>query len=75
MRILAANQVIGDIDNYNRVHEMFSTLTATDSHVNTAAEGFGQYWNTRDSGTIQLNASTLTGIKRGTIANCIVQTS
>jgi hypothetical protein len=63
MRVLAANQVIEDIDNYNRVHEMFSTLTATDSRVNTAAEAFGQYWNTRDSATIALNTNTLTGIK------------
>ena len=65
MRVLAGNQVIEDIDNYNRVHEMFSTLTATDSRINTAAEGFGQYWDTRDSATIQLNTSTLSGIKGG----------
>jgi hypothetical protein len=65
MRVLAGNQVIEDIDNYNRVHEMFSTLTATDSRINTAAEAFGQYWNTRDSATIALNTSTLTGIKGG----------
>ena len=58
MRVLAANQVIEDIDNYNRVHEMFSIMTATDSRRKTGTEGFGQYWDTRDSATLQL--STLT---------------
>ena len=65
MRVLAGNQVIEDIDNYNRVHEMFSILTATDSRSNTSAEGFGEEWNNRDNSTVALTPSTLTGIKGG----------
>ena len=65
MRVLAGNQVIVDIENYNRVHEMFSVMTASDSRINNSAEGFGQYWDTRDTATIQLTTSTLTGIKGG----------
>jgi hypothetical protein len=65
MRVLAGNQVIEDIDNYNRVHEMFSILTATDSRMNTAAEGFGEEWNNRDNSTVALTTDTLVGIKGG----------
>lgn len=41
MRVLAGGQVLEDIDNYNRVHEMMHTLTATDSRENDGAEAFG----------------------------------
>ena len=65
MRVLAANQVIEDIDNYNRVHEMFSIMTATDSRINIGAEAFGQYWDTRDTSSIVLKPSTFNGRKGG----------
>ena len=45
MRILANNAVIEDIDNYNRVHEMFKTLGASDARLNDKAEAFGQQYN------------------------------
>ena len=44
MRILVGGQVIEDIDNYNRVHEMFQVFSATDSRENDYAEGFANYW-------------------------------
>ena len=44
MRILVGGQVIEDIDNYNRVHEMFQVFSATDSRENDYAEGFSNYW-------------------------------
>jgi hypothetical protein len=47
MRVLCGGQVVEDIDNYNRVHEMFSTLTASDFRVNVDAEAFGKHWNIR----------------------------
>ena len=46
MRILAAGQLVEDIDNYNRIHEMMSTLTSSDSRQNQATEAFGYHWDT-----------------------------
>ena len=46
MRILAAGQLVEDIDSYNRIHEMMSILTSTDSRDNQAAEAFGAHWDT-----------------------------
>ena len=65
MPFLAANQVIGDIDNYNRFHEMFSMMTASDSRTNVNAEAFGQEWDIRDQATIGLTAASLPGIIGG----------
>ena len=42
MRVLCGGQVVEDIDNYNRVHQMFSILTAEDSSKNVDAEAFGK---------------------------------
>jgi len=61
MRILAGGQVIEDIDNYNRVHEMFKTLQANDTNINDKAEGFGQSY---DHNT-ELDKLTLLGIPPG----------
>jgi hypothetical protein len=41
MRILAAGQLVEDIDNYNRIHEMMQILVAKESRQNDAAEAFG----------------------------------
>ena len=41
MRILVAGQLVEDIDQYNRIHEMMSFLVAHDSNQNDAAEAFG----------------------------------
>eukprot|EP00973_Karenia_brevis_P018969 2600076-Karenia_brevis.AAC.1 len=37
-RILCGGAVVEDITEYNRVHEMFSTLTAPDSRTNVDME-------------------------------------
>ncbi len=42
VRRLCNGQVIEDIDNYSRVHELFSILTAKDSRDNEEVEGFGK---------------------------------
>ena len=55
MRILANGAVIEDIDNYNRVHEMFHVLQAKDTNVNDIAEAFGQRidkYTTMDTTTV-----------------------
>jgi hypothetical protein len=46
MRILAAGQLVEDIDNYNRIHEMMSILTSPESRGNQAAEALGNHWDT-----------------------------
>ena len=61
MRILANGAVIEDIDNYNRVHEMFTILNAKDANVNEKAEAFGQ---TFDKYTT-MDTTTLAGIHPG----------
>ena len=42
MRVLCNGAIVEDIDDYNRVHEMFFTLTGPDSKINVNAEGFGK---------------------------------
>ena len=61
MRILCSGQVIEDIDNYNRVHEMFKILKAKDTILNDEAEAFGNSWDKYTT----LDTTTLSGIKGG----------
>jgi len=42
---LAGGQILEDISDYNRVHEMFSILRAKHSRENEAAEGFGELFD------------------------------
>ena len=58
MRILAAGQLVEDIDNYNRIHEMMSILTSSDSRDNQAAEAFGTHWDTGTGAYATANAIT-----------------
>jgi hypothetical protein len=60
MRILAAGQLVEDIDNYNRIHEMMNVLVASESRDNQAAEAFGKNWDS-NSGNYPLEL----GIKGG----------
>jgi hypothetical protein len=41
MRVLCAGQLVEDIMDYNRIHEMFHLLIAKESRENDAAEAFG----------------------------------
>ena len=50
LRILAAGQLVEDIDNYHRIHEMMSFLVASDSKANQAAEHFGRNWDSDSNG-------------------------
>ena len=49
MRILVAGQLVEDFDNYNRIHEMMSTLVASESRDNQAAEAFGYNWDSHST--------------------------
>ncbi len=44
MRILSAGQLVEDIEQYNRIHEMMHILIAKESRDNDAAEAFGQFY-------------------------------
>ena len=61
MRILAAGQLVEDIDNYNRIHEMMNFMIAGESRVNQAAEHFGYNWDSDADATHSNNP----GIKGG----------
>jgi len=65
MRVLAGNQLVEDIDNYNRCHQLFSILTSPDSRANVNAEAFGQHWDIRKDVEASYTASSFPGILGG----------
>jgi hypothetical protein len=70
MRVLCGGQVIEDIDNYNRTHEMMHTLIAPDSRVQDMAEAFGQQY--RIHGNIApLDVTNFKGIDVGDHQTCM----
>ena len=42
MRVICGGQIVEDIDNYNRLHEMFHMMKPTEKRLNDAIEGFGE---------------------------------
>ena len=62
MRILCGGQVVEDIDNYNRVHQMFTILNAKDANINERAEAFGQQF---DNHQTAFDRNTVAGIAPG----------
>ena len=48
MRVIVGGQVLEDIDNYNRVHEMIMNLRSKHARENCTAEGFGIVWDTKE---------------------------
>ena len=59
VRLVAGGQILEDISDYNRVHEMFSILRAKHSRENEAAEGFGSLFD--DDEFTKLDVVTLDG--------------
>ncbi len=49
MRILAQGQIVEDIDNYNRTHEMFNILTSRYNRDNDDISNFGRRYDDEDS--------------------------
>ena len=45
VRILAGGQILEDMDEYNRIHEMFHMLQAPETRSNDNMEGFGVRWD------------------------------
>ena len=42
MRVICGGQIVEDIDNYNRTHEMIHMMKPTEKRVNDGIEGFGE---------------------------------
>ena len=61
MHILVAGQLVEDIDQYNRIHEMMQFFVAPDSRDNDAAEAFGFIHNKH----VKYTPTTFPGIKPG----------
>ena len=64
-RLLCGGAVVEDITEYNRVHEMFSVLTAPDSRINVDMEGFGRNINIRDTDSTTFSTINFSGILPG----------
>ena len=70
MRILAAGQLVEDIMEYNRIHEMIHIMIAKESRENDAAEAFGVQWDSHTwwggvSAERALNTTNFKGIAEG----------
>ena len=60
VRILAGGQILEDMDDYNRIHEMFHIMQDPNNRANDDVEGFGARW---DSATV--DATTYPSIDTG----------
>jgi len=47
LRVLCAGQLVEDIMDYNRIHEMMHVMIASESRANDAAEAFGNLWDSQ----------------------------
>lgn len=65
LRVLCGGQVVEDIDNYNRVHEMMNTLVSKHSRQNEDGEAFGLRWNAHDWINSQVDTDNFKGIAQG----------
>jgi hypothetical protein len=62
MRVLCAGQLVEDIMDYNRIHQMMHVLIAKESRENDSAEAFGVLADTHDWINGGLTSETLKGI-------------
>ena len=65
LRVLCGGQLVEDIMDYNRIHQMMHILIAKESRENDSAEAFGFLPDTHDWSQNQLNTDTLHGIGAG----------
>ena len=62
LRILCGGTIVEDITEYNRVHEMFTTIINKNSKVNVDAEGWGiDPWDYKTT----INVATFPGLQAG----------
>jgi hypothetical protein len=65
MRVLCNGQIVEDIDDYNRVHEMFLVLNPYEARVNNKVEAFGREWDLENYTKDTLTPATFDGIEVG----------
>ena len=65
MRVLCAGQLVEDIMDYNRIHQMMHVLIAQESRDNDAAEAFGYAWDNVDTLPSAANTDFYNGIAPG----------
>lgn len=65
MRVLCNGAIVEDIDDYNRVHQMFNILSSPDNRKNELSEGFGQHWDIQQDFSTPFTANSFPGIKGG----------
>ena len=65
MRVLCNGAIVEDIDDYNRVHQMFNIMTDADSRINELSEGFGQHWDMKEDFDSPSTAANFPGIRGG----------
>jgi hypothetical protein len=65
MRVLCAGQLVEDIMDYNRIHQMMHVLIAQESRDNDASEAFGLVWDNADTLPAQVNTDNYNGIAPG----------
>ncbi len=65
MRVLAGNQLIEDLDNYNRCHQLFSILTPADHRSAVNGEAFGQDWDIREDVKQSYTTASFPGVLQG----------
>ena len=77
VRVLAGGQILEDISDYNRVHEMFSILRAKHSRENESAEGFGILFDDHEYQKWQVTTvdgtQPTTGADGGPVANLAIK--
>jgi len=66
VRILAGGQILEDMDDYNRIHEMFHILQDSKNRINDDIEGFGPRWDSY-GGAIDLNYPYINGGAQRTV--------
>ena len=74
LRVLCGGQVIEDLENYNRCHQLFSSLFANNSRLNEAAEGFGREWDHINHMKNLYTPDSYDGIEPGQAQTVIFQT-
>jgi hypothetical protein len=65
MRVLCGGQLVEDIMDYNRIHQMMHILIARESRENDSAEAFGVLADAHDWVQSRLDTDTLKGIGSG----------
>lgn len=65
MRVLCNGQIVENMADENRVHEIFNVLSSSESRVNESSEAFGNTWDVNNGYATNLNHANFSGISGG----------